>query len=59
MTLKPCPICKTPLETMKYRPFCSARCKNVDLHRWLSESYRVPAEEAPAAEPPEDPADRA
>ena len=26
-----------------YRPFCSERCKNVDLGAWASESYRVPA----------------
>ncbi|PPE69008.1 DNA gyrase inhibitor YacG [Caldimonas thermodepolymerans] len=26
-----------------YRPFCSERCKNIDLGAWASESYRVPA----------------
>jgi endogenous inhibitor of DNA gyrase (YacG/DUF329 family) len=40
MTAK-CPICAKPTVT-EFRPFCSARCKSVDLHRWLSESYRVP-----------------
>jgi endogenous inhibitor of DNA gyrase (YacG/DUF329 family) len=26
-------------------PFCSARCKTIDLGRWLGETYRIPAEE--------------
>ena len=26
-------------------PFCSARCKTIDLGRWLDETYRIPAEE--------------
>jgi endogenous inhibitor of DNA gyrase (YacG/DUF329 family) len=29
-----------------FRPFCSARCKQVDLNRWFSESYRVPVQSA-------------
>jgi endogenous inhibitor of DNA gyrase (YacG/DUF329 family) len=37
-----CAICGKPVEAA-YRPFCSARCKQVDLNRWLTESYRVPA----------------
>ena len=36
-----CPICKAPTETA-YRPFCSARCRDVDLARWLSGSYAIP-----------------
>ena len=35
-----CPICKAPTE-MAYRPFCSARCRDVDLARWLSGSYAI------------------
>ncbi len=31
----------------RYRPFCSERCKMVDLGRWLSGDYRVPAEAGP------------
>jgi uncharacterized protein len=38
---KPCPICGKPAID-EFRPFCSARCKDVDLHRWLSGSYVVP-----------------
>ncbi len=30
-----------------YRPFCSERCKNIDLGAWASESFRVPAEAPP------------
>jgi endogenous inhibitor of DNA gyrase (YacG/DUF329 family) len=44
--LKNCPVCRKPA-TEKHRPFCSARCANVDLGRWLGESYRVPVEEEP------------
>lgn len=44
-----CPICRKPTEA-KFRPFCSARCANVDLGRWFSETYSVPAP-APAHEP--------
>jgi endogenous inhibitor of DNA gyrase (YacG/DUF329 family) len=29
----------------RWRPFCSQRCKQVDLGAWLSESYRIPAVE--------------
>ncbi len=37
-----CPICgKAP--TAETRPFCSKRCADVDLGRWFSEAYRVPA----------------
>ena len=38
----------------KYRPFCSERCKLIDLGAWASESYRVPVQETtePLSEPP-------
>lgn len=42
-----CPVCKTPSVT-RYRPFCSKRCAQVDLGRWLKGAYRVPTDEAPA-----------
>ena len=36
-----CPICK--LATVyEFRPFCSARCKLVDLQKWFSERYTIP-----------------
>lgn len=36
-----CPICAKPAAPA-YRPFCSRRCADVDLARWLREDYRVP-----------------
>jgi len=41
-----CPGCGKPAEE-KYRPFCSKRCADVDLGRWLKESYQVPTDEVP------------
>ena len=38
---KPCPICGKP-RSERYDPFCSKRCADVDLHRWLSGSYAIP-----------------
>jgi uncharacterized protein len=40
-TEKPCPICGKPA-TEASRPFCSERCRGVDLNRWLSNSYAIP-----------------
>ena len=40
-----CAICGKPV-VPEFRPFCSTRCKQVDLNRWLTESYRVPAKPA-------------
>jgi len=43
-----CPQCKTQIEYSEdnvFRPFCSKRCKLVDLGEWASESYRAPSEE--------------
>ena len=37
-----CPICEKLAEP-KYKPFCSARCADVDLHRWLSGAYAISA----------------
>ncbi|MGE0241210.1 MAG: DNA gyrase inhibitor YacG [Parvibaculaceae bacterium] len=44
---RPCPLCGKP-SLQKYHPFCSARCADVDLNRWLGGHYAVPAEEEPA-----------
>ncbi|MBX3188101.1 MAG: DNA gyrase inhibitor YacG [Labilithrix sp.] len=41
-----CPICGEevkPRAANKAFPFCTARCKSIDLGKWLSEEYRVPA----------------
>ena len=42
----PCPICGRPGHA-RHRPFCSPRCRNVDLGRWFSGAYAVPAVERP------------
>ncbi|MEQ8246208.1 MAG: DNA gyrase inhibitor YacG [Alphaproteobacteria bacterium] len=39
-----CPICRKPV-AQAYRPFCSKRCADVDLGRWLGGRYAIPAEE--------------
>lgn len=39
-----CPICKKQTDT-KYRPFCSKRCADIDLGKWLTGSYAIPATE--------------
>jgi hypothetical protein len=44
-----CPVCSKPADP-EYRPFCSKRCADVDLHRWLSGRYVMPGEENPEGE---------
>jgi uncharacterized protein len=44
-----CPICGKP-RSARYDPFCSRRCADVDLHRWLKGAYVIPG-----AEPPREP----
>lgn len=41
-----CPICKktTPWEENAWRPFCSEKCKLIDLGKWALEEYRIPDE---------------
>jgi uncharacterized protein len=41
-----CPTCGKPQEE-KFRPFCSKRCADIDLGRWLKGSYAIPAVEPP------------
>jgi endogenous inhibitor of DNA gyrase (YacG/DUF329 family) len=51
----PCPVCHRPAEFSprnRYRPFCSERCKNVDLGAWASESYSVESAPPPEGEEP-------
>lgn len=52
MNAATCPVCEKTMSedefrANKYRPFCSERCRDIDLGRWLGESYRLPAEEPP------------
>lgn len=42
--LAQCPVCSKPISA-EYQPFCSKRCADVDLHRWLVGSYAIPATE--------------
>ena len=54
--LVPCPTCRQPAvysPANRWRPFCSPRCRGVDLGAWASEQFRVPAE-APPDEPAND-----
>ncbi len=39
-----CPLCGASAEP-RFRPFCSARCRDIDLGRWFSGAYAVPAVE--------------
>ena len=54
-----CPIChqvmqgQGPAEWPEF-PFCSARCKTIDLGRWLGEQYRIAPEEPDSESDPEE-----
>ena len=39
-----CPTCGKPADEL-FRPFCSKRCADVDLHRWFAGSYAIPVTE--------------
>jgi endogenous inhibitor of DNA gyrase (YacG/DUF329 family) len=41
---RPCPICGRP-QVERYRPFCSKRCADIDLSRWLRGVYAIPVED--------------
>jgi len=43
--IEACPICSKPAAD-RYKPFCSKRCADVDLSRWLKGSYAIPGEPA-------------
>ncbi|MCF6443980.1 DNA gyrase inhibitor YacG [Nereida sp. MMG025] len=40
----PCPMCENEMDE-KYRPFCSKRCADLDLAKWLNGSYAVPSQD--------------
>jgi endogenous inhibitor of DNA gyrase (YacG/DUF329 family) len=46
-----CPICGKAVVD-RHKPFCSTRCAQIDLGRWLDGSYAIPGEPAAADEPP-------
>ena len=59
VSTRACAICAKP-QTEQFKPFCSARCADIDLHRWLKGSYVVPGRPAdedgdPEGSPPAGP----
>jgi uncharacterized protein len=56
-----CPICKTPVDEADRAkaassfPFCSPRCKLIDLGRWLGGKYQIPVVEKDESDAPETP----
>jgi len=50
-----CPICGKP-RAAEFRPFCSARCADVDLARWLRGDYVVPGDPVEPDPPGDEPA---
>ena len=58
MTTTPCPVCGKPGadphgEEARLAPFCSLRCSEIDLGRWFTEHYRVPAPASDEVDPPD------
>ena len=43
--LHKCPICGKMTDDAHYRPFCSKRCADIDLGRWMTGAYSVPVVE--------------
>ena len=46
-----CPTCQRPVEwsdASPFRPFCSERCRLIDLGAWMTEKHAIPGEEVPA-----------
>lgn len=53
MSKAKCPICAKP-SAVRHKPFCSVRCAQRDLGRWLNESYAIPTTEPPEGEDQEE-----
>jgi uncharacterized protein len=51
---RPCPICGKP-SVQAFHPFCSSRCADIDLNRWLSDGYVIPSSDQPSRGDGEDP----
>ena len=47
---RPCPMCEKPSQRA-FHPFCSKRCADLDLGRWLNGSYAIPVVEEDAGQP--------
>ena len=54
--MKQCPSCNREVQwqTNPFRPFCSERCKLLDLGKWVSDEYRVPGKPVPTEPSSED-----
>jgi uncharacterized protein len=55
VTTVKCPTCRRPVEwtpESAYRPFCSERCRLIDLGAWFDEKHRIPDESPGAADDP-------
>lgn len=50
---RPCPECRRPSQREHY-PFCSDRCRNLDLARWLNGAYAIPVSEDETKAEPQD-----
>jgi endogenous inhibitor of DNA gyrase (YacG/DUF329 family) len=50
---KTCPICGKP-RVAAHAPFCSARCRDRDLLKWLDDGYSLPGPSAPRDNPPDE-----
>ena len=50
---KLCPICRKP-RVAEHAPFCSPRCRDRDLVKWLDNGYALPGKQLPVAEEPEE-----
>ena len=53
-TIVKCPTCRRDVEwtpASTYRPFCSDRCRLIDLGAWLTEQHKIPDERAAAEDP--------
>jgi len=50
-----CPTCKKEIQwdAAPFRPFCSERCRLIDLGAWATGDYRIPTSEMPTQENPE------
>jgi endogenous inhibitor of DNA gyrase (YacG/DUF329 family) len=56
-----CPTCRRPVEWSDesvFRPFCSDRCRLIDLGAWVSEQHKIPDDSSEGGERPRDPEDQ-
>jgi endogenous inhibitor of DNA gyrase (YacG/DUF329 family) len=51
-----CPICRRDVGAAdpRFRPFCSERCRLLDLSAWINDRYRIPGDPVPTHDPAND-----